>query len=85
MTRNITNKGQEISHFPSGAHKAAMNRRGSMTNTSDPQKKYRLGTVSKNILMGGGGGINRVHGVPTSALVQMWIKTHRCLVCMNVY
>ena len=39
-----------------GDHKAAMNKRESMTtqdinNTNDPQKKYRLGMVSKNILL----------------------------------
>ena len=47
---------------------------------NDPQKKYRLGTVSKNILLEG---LNRFHDAPTSPLVQMWIKTHRCLVCMK--
>ena len=50
---NITNKSQKISPFPSGVHKAAMNRRESMqtqdiNDTNNPQKKYRLGTVSKN-------------------------------------
>ena len=62
-TINITNKSQEVSPFPAGDHKAAMNRRKSMTitrhnNTNDPQKKYRLGTVSKNILLEG---LNRFH------------------------
>ena len=33
ITIKITNKGQEISPFPSGDHKAAINRRKSMTNT----------------------------------------------------
>ena len=28
-------------------------------------------------------GLNRFHGAPTSPLVQMSIKTHRCLVCMQ--
>ena len=42
-----------------------MNRRESMRNTIhkntyDPQKKYRLGTVSKTILLEG---LNRLHGV----------------------
>ena len=51
-TINITNKSQETSPFPAGDHKAAMNRRESMRNTrhkntNDPQKKCRLGTVSK--------------------------------------
>ena len=59
-----------------------MSRRESMTNTdiNDPQKKYHLGTVSKNILLEG---LNRFHGAPISPLVQMLIKTHRCLVCMK--
>ena len=42
--------------------------------------KFRLGTVSKYILQEG---LNRFHSAPTSPLVQMWIKTHRCLVCMK--
>ena len=33
ITINITNKSQKVSSFPSGDHKAAMNRRESMTNT----------------------------------------------------
>ena len=49
-------------------------------NINDPQRKYRLGMVSKNILPEG---LNRLNGAPTSPLVQMWIKTHRCLVCMK--
>ena len=32
-TINIRNKSQEVSHFPSGDHKAAMNKRESMTIT----------------------------------------------------
>ena len=56
-TINITNKSQEVSPFPAGDHKAAMSRHESMRNTrhknptNDPQKKQRLGTVSKNILL----------------------------------
>ena len=52
-TMKITNKSQEVSPFPAGDHKAAMNRRESMRNTRhkkltiDPQKKYPLGTVCK--------------------------------------
>ena len=43
-TINITNKSQEVSPFPAGNHKAAMNRCKSMRNTrhknkNDPQKK----------------------------------------------
>ena len=48
-TINITNKSQEVSPFPEGDRKAAMNRGESMRNTrhtkNDPQKKYCLGTV----------------------------------------
>ena len=47
---------------------------------NDPQKKHRLGTVGKNILLEG---LNRFNGAKTSSLVQMWIKTHKCLVCMK--
>ena len=51
---NITKKSQEVSPFLAGDQKAAINRRESMTNnTNDPQKKYHLGTVSKNILLEG--------------------------------
>ena len=46
----------------------------------DPQEKQRFRTVSKNILLEG---FNRFNGAPTSPLVQMWIKTHKCLVCMK--
>ena len=59
ITINITDKNQEGSPFPS----------------DDPQKKYRLGTASKDILLEG---LNRFHSAPTSPLVQMWIKTHSC-------
>ena len=69
VTINITNKSQEVSPFPSSEHKAAMNRRESMktqdiNNTNDPQKKCRIGTVSKNRLLEG---LNRFHGALTSA------------------
>ena len=64
ITINSTYKSQEVCPFPLGDHKVAMNRRESMRNTrhkntNDPQKKYRLGTVSKNILLEG---LNRFHG-----------------------
>ena len=50
----ITNKSQEVSSFPAGDHKVAMNRRESMetqdiNNTNDLQKKYRLRTVRKHM------------------------------------
>ena len=63
-TINITNKSQEVSPFPAGDLKAAMNRGESRRNTghknkNGPQKKLRLGTVSKNILLEG---LDRFHG-----------------------
>ena len=50
----MISKSQEVSPFPSGDHKATMNRRESMANTdinntNETQKKYRLGTVSSNL------------------------------------
>ena len=52
---DTTNRSQEVSSFPAGDHKAHINRhaqRHSKHKTEqkkikDPQKKYRLGTVSK--------------------------------------
>ena len=81
---DITKKSQEVSPFPAGDHKASTNRRAwkhkkqDINNINDPQKKHRLGTVSIHILLEGWSWFN---GAPTSPLVQMWIKTHRCLVC----
>ena len=62
-TINIANKSQEVRPFPAGDHKAAMNRREIMRNTRhkntyDPQKKYRLETIGKHILLEG---LNRFH------------------------
>ena len=51
---DTTKESQEVSPFPAGDHKAHINRRAqNIANTrqnkniKDPQKKYRLGTVSK--------------------------------------
>ena len=50
---DTTNESQEVSPSPAGDHKAHVNRRAQRhgkhkTDTKkDPQKKYRLGTVSK--------------------------------------
>ena len=51
---DTTNESQEVSPFPAGDHKAHINRRVQRhsrhkieKNIKDPQKKYRLGTVSK--------------------------------------
>ena len=77
---DITNESQEVSPFPAGdhtdVHESTLKQNRNSIN--DPQKKHCLGTVSKNILLEG---LNWFNGAPTSPLVQMWIKTHRCLVC----
>ena len=44
---NTTNKSQKVSPFPAGDHKAAMNRRESMTNTSRKHFSGGLKTVSQ--------------------------------------
>ena len=52
---DTTNESQELSPFPAGDHKAHINRRAQRhskhktekKHIKDPQKKYRLGTVSK--------------------------------------
>ena len=83
---DITNKSQAVSPFPAGDHKASINRRARkhnknrQINKNDPQKKHRLRTVSKNIILEG---LNWFYVALTSPLVQMWIKAHRSLVCMT--
>ena len=84
---DITNQSQEVSPFPSADHKTSINRRPrkqnkklDRNNINDPQMKHRIGTASNYILQEG---LNRFHGAPNSPLVQMWIKTRRCLVCMK--
>ena len=54
LTEDTTNESQEVSPFPAVDHEAHINRRAqNIANTrqnkniKDPQKKYRLGTVSK--------------------------------------
>ena len=73
ITIIITHKSQTVSPFLSGDHKAAWTdakawQTQDINNTNDPQKKYLLETVSKDILLEG---LNWFHGVPTSPLVQM--------------
>ena len=84
-TINITNKSQEVSRFPADDQKAAMNRRESMRstrhkNTNDPQKKYRLGTVSKNILLEG---LNRVSRRQPHSYFRSGSRHIDVLVCMK--
>ena len=67
--------------FPSRWSEGCKERQDSLAKTNkkhkDPQKKRRLGTVSKEVQEG----FNIM--VPTSPLILMWIQTHRCLVCMK--
>ena len=50
---DTVNESQEVSPFPAGDHKAHINRRYKgipnirQKNIEDPQRKYRLGTVSR--------------------------------------
>ena len=61
---DITNESQEASPFPAGDIKSLINRstrkhnKKDRININDPQKKHRLETVSKNILLEG---LNRFH------------------------
>ena len=48
---NVTNKSQEVSPFPAGDHKKRKHEKHKRNNTNDPQKKYPLETVSKNIFL----------------------------------
>ena len=82
---DTTNESQEVSPFPAGDHKAHVNRRAQRQSKNktekyikDPQKSTAL-EQSVIYFTGGGGGLNLFNGAPTSPLVQMWIKTHRCL------
>ena len=82
---DTTNESQEVSPFPAGEHKAHINRRAERhckrkteTNIKYPQKKYRLGTVSKIFYWRS----KTVFTAPTSPLIQMWIKTQRYLFIM---
>ena len=69
---DITNESQEVSQFPAGDHKASHQQtevhenitKQIRNNINDPQKKHRLGTVSKNIFLEG---LNRFNGAPTSS------------------
>ena len=49
-------------------------------NVNDHRRSTALDRSVKIIILEG---LNRFNGAPTSLLVQMWIKTHRSLVCMK--
>ena len=79
ITINIANKRQEVSPFPSSDHKAAKNRLESIRNTrhrkptNDPQKKQRLGTVSKNISLAG---LNQFRGTNLALNSDQNLRNH---------
>ena len=58
IAKNITNKSREVSPFPSGDHKAAMNRRKIMTNTR--QMIHKRSTAMKRSVKYFTGGLERV-------------------------
>ena len=70
---DITKESQVVSPFPAGDHKASTTdvhesiTKQDRNNINDPQKRHRLGTVSKNILLEG---LNQFNGAPTSPLVH---------------
>ena len=69
LSQQVTSRHQQID-----VHESITKRDRNKIN--DPQEKHHLGTVSKNTLLEG---LNWFNGAPTSPLVQMWIKTHRCV------
>ena len=77
---DVTNEGQEVSlsqqvttrHQQTDVHENITKQ--DRNNTNDPQKKDRLGTVGKNILLEG---LIQFNGATTSPLVRT--KTHRRL------
>ena len=73
LSQQVTKK-----HIKTDAHKDKANTRQNK-NIKDPQKKYHHGKVSKIFYWRALTGLT----APTSPLIQMWIKTHRCLVCMK--
>ena len=83
---DTTNESQEVSPFPAGDYKAHINRRIQMHGKHKKEKHKRSAKEvpswngQLNILLEG---LNRFNGAPISPLVQMWIKTHRCLVCIK--
>ena len=62
---DITNESQGVSPFPADDHRHQLTNRTQKhvtqdrNNMNDPQKKYRLGTVTKNILLKC---LNWIHG-----------------------
>ena len=83
---DTTNESQEVSPFPAGDREAHINRRAQKLSKHKAEKHKRSTKEAPpwngqlNILLDG---LSRFNGAPASPLVQMLIKTHRCLVCMK--
>ena len=76
LTVDTTNESQEVSPFPAGDHKAHINIRAqNIANTrqnkniKEPQKKHRLGTVSKKILLEG---LDRFNGANLKSIAECY-------------
>ena len=75
---DTTNESQEVSPFPAGDHEAHINRRAQRHSKhetekiKDPQKKYRLRTVTKIFYWRALTGFT----APTSPLILMWTRKH---------
>ena len=89
-TINIPNKNQEVSPFPSGDPKSAMNRRESMTTTRQFLKTYitqmihlRSAALKRSVKLFYWRVLTGFTARQPNPLIQMLIKTHRCLVCMK--
>ena len=73
--------------FPAGDHKAHINRSAQRYSKHKTEQKHKRST--KEVPPWNGQliilleGLNRFNGAPTSPSIQMWIKTHKYLVCMK--
>ena len=79
---DTTNQSQEVSPIPAGNHNAHINRRAqrhSKHKTEKTQKIHKRRTALERSVKY----LNQFNGAPTSPLVQMWIKIHKCFVCIK--
>ena len=76
---------QEVSPFPAGNHKATVNRQENMTNMEHKLKNiiHKRTTALERSVKYFYWRVLTSFTAPTLPLVQMWIKTHRCYVCMK--
>ena len=84
---DTTNESQEVSPFPAGDHNAHINRRAQRHSKHKTEKKtlkiHKRSTALERSVKYLLEGLNQYNGASTSPLVQIRIKTHRCLVCMK--